>query len=331
MGVCYNCFMKRLYYATFEKGFGETIKAVIKKNDRNSKIKTLYDDAVLFFADEHFKFKDSCFFDAFIVIFNVQKTGVGALNLTIKSLLEKRDLKIALPKDTGTVKLTIKKENENVAVDSKLKNAFEVMIKKITKKGISFFAKDELVLLSKKDGENLFMKRLETADKIAPLITKFGLRPETAYLLSYLSNPEPNEVVVDAIGTSGVIPFVRCLSFAKANVIACSSEKEENEKLKRLSKKLKSNGFSVLNYEFLEDNFPIRFIDKIVTDLTELGFGKVETMRDFFDKIFDLKVKTVVLTMPKNYDIKRFIAEKYEVLTEINADKFNAYKLKIIL
>ena len=57
--------MKKLYYATFEKGFGETVKSIIKKLDKNSRIKTLYDNAVLFFADEHFKFKDSCFFEAF--------------------------------------------------------------------------------------------------------------------------------------------------------------------------------------------------------------------------------------------------------------------------
>lgn len=321
--------MKRLYYATFENGFGEVVKTVIRKTDKNSKIKTLYDDAVLFFADEHFKFKDSCFFDAFVVIFNVHKTGVGALNLTVKNILEKRDIKIVLPKDTGTVKLTIKKENENVVLDAKLKTAFEVMVKKITKKGISYFAKDELVLLSKKDGENLFMKRIETADKFLPLITKYGLRPETAYLLNVLSEPVPNEVVVDAISNSGVIPFVRCNSFAKANVIACSKEKEENEKLKRISKKLKSNGFSVLNYDFLDDNFPIKFIDKIVTDLTELGFGKIETMHDFYDKVFELKIKSVVAIMPKNYDINRFISQKYDILTEIKADKFNAYKLKI--
>ena len=40
--------MKRLYYACFEKGFGEVVKKVLKKNDKNYKIKTLYEDAVLF-------------------------------------------------------------------------------------------------------------------------------------------------------------------------------------------------------------------------------------------------------------------------------------------
>lgn len=321
--------MKRLYYATFEYGFGEIVKKVIKKNDRNSKIKTLYDDAVLFFADEHFKFIDSCFFEAFIVIQNLHKAGVGALNLTIKTILEKKDLKIAIAKDAQTVKLTIKKENENVVVDNKLKNAFEVMIKRITKRGISFFAKEELVLLSKKDGENLFMKRVETTDKFVGLAGKYDIRPETAYLLNVLSEPSPSEVVLDANASSGVISFVRANSFSKANVIACSKDETTKESLKKIAKKIKPNTFSVLGYDFLDENFPIRFIDKVVTDLTDLGFRGIEELRDYFDKFFELNVKTLVLAMPKNYDIRRFVMNRFDIETEIVSSKFVAVKLKL--
>ena len=327
--MCYNNLMKRLYYATFEYGFGEIVKKVIKKNDRNSKIKTLYDDAVLFFADEHFKFIDSCFFEAFIVIQNLHKAGVGALNLTIKTILEKKDLKIAIAKDAQTVKLTIKKENENVVVDNKLKNAFEVMIKRITKKGISFFAKEELVLLSKKDGENLFMKRVETTDKFVGLAGKYDIRPETAYLLNVLSEPSPSEVVLDANASSGVISFVRANSFSKANVIACSKDETTKESLKKIAKKIKPNTFSVLGYDFLDENFPIRFIDKVVTDLTDLGFREIEELRDYFDKFFELNVKTLVLAMPKNYDIRRFVMNRFDIETEIVSSKFVAVKLKL--
>ncbi len=321
--------MKRLYYATFENGFGEVVKKIIKKIDKNSKIKTLYDDAVLFFADEHFRFKDSCFFEAFVVIQNVHKTGVGALNITIKTLLEKRDLKIALSRDLATLKLTIKKENENVVVDAKLKNAFEVMVKRVTKKGISFFAKDELVLLSKKDGENLFMKRLDVTDKFVGLANKYEVRPETAYLLVSLSEPRANETILDANASNGVVSFVRANSFSKANVIACSKDEDVKETLKKLAKKLKPNTFSVLGYDFLDDNFPIKFIDKIVTDLTDLGFRGIEELRDFFDKAFELNIKTMVLAMPKNYDVRRFLMNRFEIENEIVASKFVAVKLKL--
>ena len=321
--------MKRLYYATVENGFGEVVTKLIKKIDKNSKIKTLYDDAVLFFADEHFKFKDSCFFEAFVVIQNLHKTGVGALNITIKTILEKKDLKIALPKDAVTVKLTIKKENENTVIDAKLKNAFEVMVKRVTKRGISFFAKDELVLLSKKDGENLFMKRLDVTDKFVGIANKYDIRPETAYLLAVMSEPRANEVVLDANASNGVIPFVRANSFSKANVIACSKNEDTKEVLKRLAKKLKPNTFSVLGYDFLDENFPIKFIDKVVTDLTDLGFRGIEEIRDFFDKAFELNIKTMVLAMPKNYDVRRFLLNRYEIESEIVSSKFVAVKLKL--
>lgn len=321
--------MKRLYYASFEKGFGEVVKKVLRKTDRNSKIKTLYDDAVLFFADEHFKFKDSCFLEAFLVLHNVHKTGVGALNLTIKSLLEKKDLKLVFPREISAIKLTIKKENENVVVDSKLKTAFEVMLRRLSKKGFSFFAKDELVLLAKKDGENLFMKRLDTSDKFAGLTSVFDIKPETAYLMCSMSEPQPNEVVLDAFAGNGVISFVRASSFIKANVIASSADQDEKESLKKLAKKVKPNTFSVLGYDFLSDNFPIKFIDKIVTNLTNIGYGNIEQLRDFYDKAFELGVKHLVVAMPRNYDINRFIYDKYEIAIEVKSDKFNVYSLLI--
>lgn len=322
--------MKRLYYATFEKGFGEIVKKVLKRTDKNSKIKTLYDDAVLFFADEHFKFIDSCFFDAFIVIHNVHKVGVGALNITIKSLLEKNDLKIAIPKDVSAVKFTISKENEKVLLDNKLKSALEVKIKKVTKKGIGYFSKEELVLLAKNDGENLFMRRLPTQNKFVGLVEKFGIRPETAYLMCVMSEPQQNETVLDAKSGSGTIAYVRAGSFVKANVIASSDNDDEKGRLKKLAKKCKPNTFSVLGYDFLSDNFPIKFIDKIITDLTDLGFGEVDDLFDFYDKAHELGVKTMVVSNPKNYDIKRFISGKYEIVTEIFANKFNAFTLKLI-
>jgi hypothetical protein len=144
-----------------------------------------------------------------------------------------------------------------------------------------------------------------------------------------MSEPRANEVVLDANASNGVISFVRANSFSKANVIAASGNEDEKEKLKRLAKKLKPNTFSVLGYDFLEDNFPIKFIDKIVTDVTELGFRGIENLRDFFDKAFELNVKMLVLAMPKNYDVRRFIANRYDIETEISASKFVAVKLKL--
>ncbi len=329
LSMCYNLAMKKLYYATFEKGFGEIVKSVLKKQDKNSRIKTLYDSAVLFFADEHFKFRNSCFDAAYVVLHNSFKQGVGAINIEMKNLLEKKDLKINLPRESSSFKLSILKENEKVVVDNHLKTAFETMLKRVTKKTISFFAENELVLLAKQDGETLFMRALDTGAEFKKLTSKFGLKPQVAYLMSHLSNPATGEVVVDAFAGKGTISAVRALSFAKSNVIAANEDEEESKSLRKLSKSLKLAQFSVLNYDFLSDAFPIKFIDKVVTDLTNIGFAQVENYRKFFEKCFALGIKTVVVAVSKNYDLSKFVSDKYDIECEIEAQKLNVYKLKI--
>jgi hypothetical protein len=185
------------------------------------------------------------------------------------------------------------------------------------------------MLLAKEDGETLFMKRLETGVEFKKITSKFGMKPQMAYMMCCLSNPIPNEVVVDAFAGKGVVSSVRALSFAKSNVIVGSSDEDESKNLRKVSKSLKPASFSVLNYDFLSDNFPIKFIDKIVTDLTNVGFAQVESYRKFFEKCFELNVKTVVVAIARSYDISRFVSGKYEIETEIESQKLNVYKLKI--
>ena len=108
--LCYNALMKKLYYATFEKGLDEIVKKFINKQDKNSFIKKLYSDAVLFFADEKFKMGSSCFKTAYSVIDYTQKEGVGALNAEMKHLLEKKDLHIKFAKEIKSFKFLILKE-----------------------------------------------------------------------------------------------------------------------------------------------------------------------------------------------------------------------------
>ena len=104
--------MKRLYYSKFEKGFGEVVKAIIKKQDKNAVIKKLFDDSVLFFADEHFKTDNLCFKSSYMVIDSIQKEGLGGINAAMKHLLEKKNLKISFPKNVSSFKLVFLKEND---------------------------------------------------------------------------------------------------------------------------------------------------------------------------------------------------------------------------
>lgn len=330
--VCYNGVMKKLYYATFEKGLDEVVKKIINKQDKNSFIKKLYSDAVLFFADEHFKISGSCFKTAYFVIDSTQKEGTGALNSAMKHLLEKKDWKISFSKDVKKFKLLFLKEDSKVVVDSKLKQAIEVMLARKTKRQISYLqGTEELVFLSKIDGLNLFMRKLFIESEYSK-VRGFEFEPETAYVLNFLSEPAQSEAVVDPFSYDGVVPYVRALSFKKANVIANEKEQDAIQEIKKLAKSLKEKSFSVMNYDFLSDSFPIKFIDKVVTVLPSMNYdfeiSLTKIYEEFFDKIYKLDVKLASVAVHKSMDISNAIKGKYDVEIKASTQKYNLFKLR---
>ena len=325
--------MRKLFYAKFEPNFGEVIKSIIKKQDKNAVIKKLFDDAVLFFADEKFKVDNLCFKSAYVVIDSIQKDGLGALNAQMKHLLEKKNLKISFAKNVSSFKLVFLKENEKVLIDANLRKAVEIMLKKATKKAISYASLEaELVFFAKQDGTNLFMKKISNSTDYQKVESKSEIAPDLAYILNYLSEPVASEVSLDPFADRGMISYVRALSFKKSNVIANESDKESVVKIKAKLKLLKDNRFSVLNYDFLDQKFPIKFIDKIVTKLPSYSFGGMsitELYYAFFEKVFNLKIKTMVLMVDKGFATTKFIMNYYDVEKEVSTKYYKVLKLKI--
>ena len=331
--LCYNDAMKKLYYATFEKGLDEIVKKIIKKQDKNSFIKKLTADSVLFFADEHFKLAGSCFKSAYFVIDSCQKDGTGALNAAMKHLLEKKDWRINFSKDVQKFKLLFLKEDSKVAIDAKLKQAVETMLSRKTKRQISYLnGTEELVFLAKLDGTNLFMKKLNI-DYAYKNVRDAQIDPEVAYVLNFLSEPAQSEAVVDPFSYDGAVSYVRASSFKKANVIANEKETDNVDDIKKLAKSLKEKSFSVMNYDFLSDKFPIKFIDKIVTVLPSINYDFEVSLtilyEEFFKKAFALNVKVVAVAVHKSMDITNAIKGKFEIETKASTQKFNLIKLKI--
>ncbi len=325
--------MKKLIYANFEKSFAEVVKSIIKKQDKNAVIKKLFDNSVLFFADEHFKCENLCFKSSYLVIQITQKEGLGGLNAAMKQLLEKKGLRISFAKNVSTFKLVFLKENEKVLIDANLKKAVEIMLKRVTKKAISYLSTEaELTFLAKQDGTILFMKKLETPADYQKVESKCEILPDVAYMLNFLSEPVAGEVSLDPYAGGGMISYVRALSFKKSNVIANDSDKENVTKAKSKVKFLKDNKFSVMNYDFLDDKFPIRFIDKIVTCLPSFTLDNKPislVYHEFFEKVFALKVKIVVLMVDKGFSASKYIYEKYDIDKEILTKNYKVLKLKI--
>ena len=177
------------------------------------------------------------------------------------------------------------------------------------------------------------MKKLVRNSDYAKIENKYEISPDVAYMLNFLTEPAGAEVVLDPYAGKGMIAYVRSMCFKKANVIANNADKNQVQELKKRAKSLKDKTFSVLSYDFMEENFPIKFIDKIVTDLTELAYEKTfrphEFYAEFIEKLYQLKIKVAVLVISKSHDISRFVQDKFDIDRRVVATGYNVYKLKI--
>ena len=175
------------------------------------------------------------------------------------------------------------------------------------------------------------MKKQAQMPELLKVQNKVELSPDIAHALCFLSEPCVSEVVLDPFAEYGMIPYVRALCFKKSNVIANEENEQNIAEIKKKAKSLKEKHFSVMNYDFLSDKFPIKFIDKIVTVLPGIVYGSLSTTefyRSFFEKVYNLKVKTLVVMVSKSTDINRFIDEKFEIELKTSTFKFNIFKLK---
>lgn len=325
--------MKSLYYATFEKGISKIVKSVIKKLDKSSVVKKLYDDSVLFVGSDVFKSSYDCFKSLYFVLDNIKKTGIGAVNVQMKHLLEKKDLKVYFPREVTSFKLTFTLENTQAKVDDKLKKAVETRLMQLSKRRINYSSQNaELVLLSKADGECLFMKKVFKTNDTTKFDDKITLSADLAYALCYLSEPASSETVVDPFAGSGKVAYIRSLCFKKSNMIANERQSEYIADLKKKAKSLKEKQFSVMNYDFLDEKFPIHFIDKVISIIPSFDadnyFSAFDFYEKFFDKLYNFKIKIIALCYPKNDDISEFIDGKFTVEAKLEAGRKSFVKLK---
>ena len=331
--VCYNIHMKNLYYATFERGVAPVIKNIIKKIDKTAIIKKIYDDAVIFVAGEIFKSCYDPFKTIYQVLDSVKKTGMGAINVQLKHFLERKDLKIYFPKEVFSFKLEYKNESQVAKPDDALRRAVETRLKQLTKRSISFNSQNaELVFLTKSDGECLFMKKIFKNAEMAIFDEKNSYSSDVIYTLCHLSEPATNETILDPFADKGRVSYIRSLCFKKAKVIANEKNSEFLPELKKKAKRLKEKQFSVLNYDFLDEKFPIHFIDKVISIIPSFDadgyFSSNNFYKEFFNKLYGLKVKVIALMLPKYETIDSFISEKFEIETTLSLSKCNLIKLK---
>lgn len=220
-----------LFYATCITGLQEPVSRLVQA--RHGKIVQQMDGALLFEADRPVFLP--CFNNIFETLF-WEKAGVSA---PLERLMRKiaaapgdapflKRLRFPAQKSTDTFRIVTSAENKLVSVDRPVKTRIEELISARTGlKADRGGSGHEFWFLYRREGYAYFLKRLTTHTAYEKILRKGELRPELAYLLQVLANPEPDDIVLDPFSGYGAIPLARLHHFPCAALYASDIDAEK--------------------------------------------------------------------------------------------------------
>jgi tRNA (guanine6-N2)-methyltransferase len=265
-----------IYASTFISGLQDPVSKELTNLIPDLRIMDLYDGLVVYSTNIHVqKIKNIKFFNnTFLVLkkfYNLQNSN---LNNIIKMCLNMGNIK---PKYAGdivggnrTFRIITSKENQLTSVNKNLLRSMEQKIARSYRLTVNRAKPDlEFWFLYRSEKIGFFMLRLTRHTAYEKILNKGELRPELSHILCLLSEPSPNDIVLDPFCGYGSIPIARATDFPCNMIFASDIDKQMVNILKNKLKKqkLKKPIFvkeaDALNMESVfEDNF----IDKIITD-----------------------------------------------------------------
>lgn len=278
----------KTYFATFISGTQEIIEVLLKK--RKAKILKIFDGLVVFETEaaerdiRNYRFLNNVF--RLLYEFKDVRPTNEYFILMVKKVLGAKNfiplVKSSLPSKRRRFKIVFSLENQMVSVDRGL-------VKKLEEK--LYFIEDLKLSVKKPDLEFWFILRSEGVGFFGTRISynydkieskqKGELRTELAYLLSFLSIPSPEDIVLDPFAGYGSIPKERIHSFPYKFLIAVDRDKNLTLKLKNnLSKhrNIKILCANALNLKEVKDET----IDKIITDPPWGEYQKIDNLVTFY-------------------------------------------------
>lgn len=337
------------YLSTFISGFQKPIKYLLKQNIKDSKIKIIFDGAIVYRTNSSIdKIKQLKFFNNtfFIIKQFPNLKSKNSFDYMMKSISKLKDLgkiiKSFLSHQNKTFKIMASDENKFVSSDKNLLQRIENKISHETKNKLRFSLRKpdiEFWFLKRREKIGFFLLRL-TKNKLSKL-ERGELRPELAYILCSLSKPNKKDIFLDPFAGHGSIPITRAKYFASNLIFA--SDKIEGYK-RYLNKRINSKSIreriipknlDATQLDFFENNY----IDKIVTDPPWGEYKNIENIAPFYKKILAeferiLKKKGIlVLITSKKQEFENTLKnipnfrlkEKYDIL--VSGKKAGVYKI----
>lgn len=281
------------YYSSFISG----IQDIVKNNLTDCNIQKIMDGGVIYTSNktpeevEKIKF----FNNTFIVI---QKFENIFDKTKIESMIEGVDFDknnsflnyIKSKKLCKNFHIFSSVENQLVSVDKKILGRFENKIEKLTNLKVEIgkkVADIEFWFLYRSENIGLFMIRITRNKK---KVEKGELHPELTNILSLISNPSDEDVVLDPFCGTGAIALERSRILNFKGIFACDINEEKIKNLKNKIKSIKSKklnkSFFVKNLDFFKNNFDNNYFSKIITDPPWGFFDKIDNIELFYSEMF---------------------------------------------
>ena len=339
-----------IFLSTFISGLQKPVEKLLQENLGVLKIHLLLDGLVLYETNEDVERIQKLRFlnNTFLVLKKFEKLPsrqkafdfilqqTSKLNLSV-------ELKNFLP-NAKTFRIIASNENEFVSVDKRLLAQVERKI--IDLKGSRLRVEPhrpqvEFWFLRRSENICFFMLRL-TKNITNKKLPAGELRPELAYILCYLSEPEKSDIFLDPFAGHGAIPIERAKNFSYNLVFAGDNDKDFKQiirdriKTKKVNKTIIPKVLDALNMRTFEDGF----VSKIVTDPPWGLYEEIKDITAFYAamvKEFVRVLKTggiIVLLTAKKDEFEKVLSkhsdlsllEKYEIL--VSGKKSAIYKIK---
>jgi tRNA (guanine6-N2)-methyltransferase len=345
----------RQYLAMCASGFQEVALRCLGKDLQDVKAELVQDGLLVFASATPVACVRALPYlsNAFLVIKWLPKEATPGLEDTLARLIRDSTVSQSLARSVSererSFRLVLSKENRFVACNPALFANAESWISGSTNLIANRRQADvEFWLMERRDGEIFFVKRITRRQKTEKELEKGELRPEIAFLLCSLSEPNRDDIFLDPFAGSGGIVLARAqqpfeLLFASdRNADKVQALRQKVRALGRTNTRIRKHVIVREADALALDRFQNGFVDKIVTDPPWGLFEKTSCdLPDFYARALDEMARVVknggavvVLTAQKAIMEKLLVQregilrldERYDVL--IAGQKAAVFKIR---
>lgn len=280
----------KIYFSTFITGTQEIIKEFLEK--RGCKVKLLLDGLVVFKSDcpENEIRRFRIFNNTFILLrsFSNLKPNIKSLERILVIISHSKNLlsQIAnnLLSSRRNFKIICSLENRMVSVRRSLLKALEAIILKIHGMRLDIKNPDlEFWVLLRREGYGFFGIRITYPSREEKYRDRGELRKEIAYIMSLISDPSPEDIVIDPFAGYGSIPLERAKNFPYKEIIAVDKDKNLVSRLKEKVKTFKRKITIIWGDALALDEIPDSYVTKIISDPPWGEYKKIPNLEEFYE------------------------------------------------